>query len=98
MWGTCWVIRSMRTYGTCGGEETCIQGFVWWGEGEPEGKRRLVRPKHRPEDNIKMDLEKIGCEGVDWVNLVQDRDRWLALVSAVINLQVSRNAGNFLIR
>jgi hypothetical protein len=45
-----------------------------------------------------MDLEEIGCEGVDWINLVQGRDRWLVLVSAVINLQVSRNAGNFLIR
>ena len=88
----------MRPYDTRGGEETCVPGFVWWREGEPEGKRRLVRPRHRREDNIKKDLEEIGCEGADWINLVRDRDRWRALVNAVMNLQVPRSAGNFLIR
>jgi len=56
--------------------------------GKPEGKRPLVRPRRRWEDNIKMDLEELGCEGMDWIGLAQDRDRWLTLVSAVMNLRV----------
>ena len=43
--------------------------------GKPEGKRPLGRPRRRREDNIKMDLQKVGCEGVDWIELAQDRDR-----------------------
>ena len=55
--------------------------------GKPEGKRPLVRPKHRWEDNINMDLEEVGW-GMDWINLAQDRDKWQALVNTVMNLQV----------
>jgi len=64
--------------------------------GKPEGKRSLGRPRHRWEDNIKMDLQEMGCEGMDWMDVAQDRDRWRALVNAVMNLQVPYNVGNFL--
>jgi hypothetical protein len=56
--------------------------------GKPEGKRPLGRPKRRWVDNIKMDLRKIGWDGRDWIDLAQDRDRWRALVNAVMNLRV----------
>jgi len=56
--------------------------------GKHEGKRPLGRPKHRWEDNSKMDLRKVGCGGMDWTELVKDRDRWRALVNAVMNIQV----------
>jgi len=59
-------------------------------EGKPEGKRPLGRPRRRWEDNIKMVLQEVGCEGVDWIELVQDRDRWRALVTAVMNLRVPK--------
>ena len=57
--------------------------------GKPEGKRPLGRPRCRWEDNIKMDLQGVGCGGMDWIELAQDRDRWRALVNAVMNLRVS---------
>jgi len=56
--------------------------------GKPEGKRPLGRPRRRWEDNIKMDLQEVGCGGMDWIELAQDRDRWRALVTAVMNLRV----------
>jgi len=56
--------------------------------GKPEGKRPLKRPRHRWEDNIKMDLQEVGCRGMDWIELAQDRDRWQALVNTVMNLRV----------
>ena len=56
--------------------------------GKPEGKRPLGRPRRRWEDNIKMGLQEVGCGGMDWIELAQDRDRWRALVNAVMNLQV----------
>jgi hypothetical protein len=56
--------------------------------GKPEGKRPLERPRHRWEDGIRMDLWEIGLGGVDWIQLAHDRDRWWAVVSAVMNLQV----------
>jgi hypothetical protein len=62
---------------TCGGE-TCIQGFV----GKPEGKRPLVRPRRRWEDSDKKDLQEVGLEGMDWIDLAEDRDRWLAVMNA----------------
>jgi hypothetical protein len=56
--------------------------------GKPEGKSSLERPRRRWEDGIKMDLREIGWGGVDWIHLAQDRDRWRAVVSAVMNLRV----------
>jgi hypothetical protein len=56
--------------------------------GKPEGKRPLGRPRHRWEDNIRMDLQEVGCGGMDWIGLVQDTDRWRALVNVVMNLRV----------
>ena len=55
---------------------------------KPEGKRPLGRPRRRWEDNIKMDLKEVGCGGMDWIDLAQDRDRWRALANAVMNLRV----------
>jgi hypothetical protein len=56
--------------------------------GKPEGKRSMGRPRCRWEDNIKMDLQEVGCGGMDWIELDQDRDRWRALFNAVLYLQV----------
>jgi hypothetical protein len=56
--------------------------------GKPEGKRPLGRPRRRWVDNIRMDLQEVGCAHVDWIGLAQDRDRWRTLVSAVMNLLV----------
>jgi hypothetical protein len=57
--------------------------------GNPEGKRPLGRRRRRCVDNIKMDLREIGWDGMDWIDLVQVRDQWRALVNAVMNLRVS---------
>ena len=56
--------------------------------GKHEGKRPLGRPRRRWEDNIKMDLQEMGCWGMDWIELAQDRDRWRVLVNALMNLRV----------
>jgi len=56
--------------------------------GKLEGKRPLGRTSCRWEDNIKMDFEEVGCGGMDWIELAQDRDRWRALVNVVMNLRV----------
>ena len=64
--------------------------------GKPEGKGPLGRPRRRWEDNIKMDLQEVGCGIMDWFELVKDRDRWRALVNAVMNLLVLKSVGNFL--
>jgi len=56
--------------------------------GKPEGKRPVGRPRRRWEDNIRMDLQEVGCGYMDWIGLVQDRDKWRTLVSAVMNLGV----------
>jgi hypothetical protein len=56
--------------------------------GKSEGERPLGRPRHRWVDNIKMDLREIGWDGMDWIDLAQDRDKWRALVNTVRNLRV----------
>jgi hypothetical protein len=68
-------------------------GRFWLGI--PEGKRPLGRPRHRWEDNIKMNLQDVGCEGMDWIGVAQDRDRLQAIVNAVVYHRVPYNAGNF---
>jgi hypothetical protein len=56
--------------------------------GKPGGKRPLGRPKRRWMDNVRMNLEEVGCGDVDWIGLAQDRNRWRALVNSVLNLRV----------
>ena len=82
------------------GRVCCAYG---WGEGEyrvllgkQEVKRPMGRPRRRWVDNIRMDLQEVGCGYMDWMGLAQDRDRWRTVVSAVMNLRVPWNAGNFL--
>ena len=70
--------------GTYGGRERCAQGFG----GETQGKESLGRPRHRWEDNIKLDLQEVGRGCGDWVELAKDRDTWRALVSTVMNFGV----------
>jgi hypothetical protein len=64
--------------------------------GKPEGKRPLEKPRRRWEDNIKMNFQKVGCEFMDWIELAQDRERWRALVNAVMNFVRSIKCGEFL--
>ena len=71
-------------FGTYRGEERLCRVSV----GKPEGKRPFGRPRYRWEDNIKMDLQEVGCGGMDWAQLAQNRDRWRALVNAVMNIRV----------
>jgi hypothetical protein len=56
--------------------------------GKPERKRPLGRPRHRWEDNIRMDLRKMGWGGMEWIDLDQDRDQWRSLVNMIMNLRV----------
>ena len=61
--------------------------------GKPEGKRPLGGPRRRWEDNIKMDFQEVGGDCGDWMELAQDRDKWRALVSTVMNLRVPKMRG-----
>jgi hypothetical protein len=63
---------------------------------KPQGKIPSARPRHRWEDNIKMDLREVGCSDMDWIHLAQDRDQWRTLVNTVTNLRVPQNVGKFL--
>ena len=69
----------------CMGERRGVYRVLVW---KPVGKRPLVRPRHRWEGNIKIDPQELGCGGMEWIKLAQDRDRWQALVNAVMNLRV----------
>jgi len=71
--------------------------YCIWGESrgvcrvlveKPEGKRPLGRPRHRREDNIKMDLQGVECEVMDWISGARDMDSWQTLVNAVVNIRV----------
>jgi len=64
--------------------------------GKTDRKILLERTRRRWEDNIKMELLEVGCGGMYWIDLAQDRDKWRALVKALMNLRVSQNEGNFL--
>ena len=70
--------------GTYGGRERCAQDFG----GETRGKETIGRPRRKWEDNIKMDLQEVGRGYGDWMEFAQDRDRWRALVSTVMNFGV----------
>jgi hypothetical protein len=67
------------------GEGRCVYRVLVW---KPEGKRPLGRPRRRWEDNVRMDLQEVGCGREDWIGLAQVRDRWRALVSAERNLRI----------
>jgi hypothetical protein len=67
------------------GEMRGSYGVLVW---KLEGKRPLERPRRKWEDNIKTDLHEVRCGGMDWMELAQDRDRWRALVNAVMNLRI----------
>jgi hypothetical protein len=72
-------------YVACMGEERKVYKVL---VGKPEGRRPLGRPRHRWEDGVRMELREISLGGVDWIRLAQDRDRWQAVVSVVMNLRV----------
>ena len=84
--------RRMRWAGhvACMGEGRGVHRVL---VGKPDGKRPLGRPRRRWEDNIKMDLQEVGGGCEDWMELAQDRDRWRALVSTVMNLRVPKMRG-----
>jgi len=82
--------------GACSTYEREMRGMYRVLVGKPEGKRPLGRPRRRWEDNIKMDLQEVGCGGMDWIELTENRNSWWALVNAVMNFLVTQNAGNFL--
>jgi len=83
------VIKSIRMrwaeHVACMGEERGVYRVL---VGKPEEKRPLGRPRSRWVDNIRMDLQEVGCGYMDWIGLAQDRDSWWTLVSAVMNLRV----------
>ena len=81
-----WVIMSRRMRWAVNGERRGVYRVL---VGKPEGKRPLGGPRRRWEDNIKMDLQEVGCGSMDWIELAQDRNSWRAVVNAVMNLRIS---------
>ena len=84
-----WVIKSRRM--TCAGHVAHMgesRGMYKVLVGKHEGRRPLGRSRCRWEDNVKMDFQEVGCGGMDWIDLAHDKDRWQALVNAVMNLWV----------
>jgi hypothetical protein len=77
-----WAGRAARM----GERRGLYRALVW----KPEGKSTLGRPRRKWEDNIKTDLQEVGCGGMEWIELAQDRDRWRALVNAVMNERRSK--------
>jgi hypothetical protein len=79
--------RRMRWAGhvACMGDGRVAYGLLM---GRPEGRRPLGRPRRRWEDNAKMDVQEVGWEVMDWIDMAQDRDRWRALVNVIMNLRV----------
>jgi hypothetical protein len=73
-----------RAYSTNGEKRNAYRIFV----GMPEGKRSLGRPRHKWVENIKMDLREIGLDGIEWIDLAQDRDQWRTFVNTVMKLRV----------
>jgi len=83
----CDKIKKNKMGGACsayGGGRVVYRVLV----GKPEGRSPLGKPRRRWEDNIRKDLREVGCGCVDWMELAEDRDRWRALVSAIMNLRV----------
>ena len=76
------------------GESRSLYRIIWWGN--LREREHLEDPRLRWEDNIKIDLQEEECEGMDWIDLAQDRDKLRALVNAVMSLRIPQNAGNFL--
>ena len=83
------VRSACSTYGESRGDYRVLVG-------KPERKRPIGRPRRRWEDNIKMDLQEVRCEGMDWIDAVQDRGRWRAFLNAVMNLRVPLKSGEFI--
>jgi len=81
--------RVSSAYGKGKGVYRCLVG-------KPEGQRQLGRPRSRWKDNIKMDLQEVGCGVMDWIEIAQDRDRWRAFVKSVMPHLVPLNAVYFL--
>ena len=77
----------------CMREKRCVYRVL---VGKPEGKRPLGTPGCKWKNNVMMDRQEVGCGDMEWKELAQDRDRWQALANVVMNLQVPKNANNFL--
>jgi hypothetical protein len=75
---------------TCSGKRNAYRVLL----GKSEGKRPLVEPRHKWKNNIRVCVKEIDWDGVDWINVAQDRGKWWHVVNMVVNLQVAQNAGS----